>query len=249
MDKIQAKDPVEVHVVNGIHVMVLNTKQNRFNPDFIRAIHAALDKVEASKKQTALVTVSTQKNAFSTGLDLKWAKTNPDGPLGFPKLVKDFVKLCARLYVFPVPTIACLNGHAWAGGLMLAMSHDYRYMSKGKGEVCLPEIDIGMWLPPSMTKIVATRVTPDVYRELFYGGRFSPVEARQMRIVDDVSEPKDLFETAMIRAKQLAKKDVNRVNLQKIKYIAYKPVCDTAALSVEEDVNFSLPEFKWAAKL
>ncbi len=32
--------------------------------------------------------------------------------------------------VFPVPTIACVTGHAFAAGCMLALSHDYRVKNK-----------------------------------------------------------------------------------------------------------------------
>lgn len=54
----------------------MNSKENRFNPDFINKIHNALDQVEASKDKTALITASTHKKLFSNGLDLEWCMSN-----------------------------------------------------------------------------------------------------------------------------------------------------------------------------
>ena len=52
---------------------------------------------------------------------------------------------------YPMPTIALINGHAFAGGLMLAMFHDYRVMNPHRGYLCLNELDFGAPLrPPSM---------------------------------------------------------------------------------------------------
>ena len=50
-----------------------------------------------------------------------------------------------------MPTIALMNGHAFAAGLMLAMFHDYRVMNPHRGFVCLNELEFGAHLPaPSM---------------------------------------------------------------------------------------------------
>jgi enoyl-CoA hydratase/carnithine racemase len=148
--------------------------------------------------------------------------------------VKLFVKLCARLYIFPVPTVCAINGHAFAGGFMLALSHDFRYMRKKKGLFCLPEIDLPLPLPPSMTSIIRTRCTPEVYGEIIFGKRFSPEEGEKFRIIHQATEPDDLMVIAMCKAKEIAKKDKNRENLQKIKYIAYKEVFDNCMLPIEE---------------
>jgi enoyl-CoA hydratase/carnithine racemase len=64
-----------------------------------------------------------------------------------------------RLLCFPVPTIAAINGHAFAGGFMLAFAHDYRIMRTDRGFLCLPEIDLGMGLLPGMNAIIRYRKT------------------------------------------------------------------------------------------
>ena len=120
------KDDVDLRLnEDGIHILYMNTEENRFNPTFIKKIHKALDKVEEYKKSTCLITISTSQKIWSNGVDLNWIRDNPDHAY---TLFQDFVKLVGRLYIFPVPTIAAINGHAFAGGLMWALGHDYRFM-------------------------------------------------------------------------------------------------------------------------
>lgn len=76
-----------------------------------------------------------------------------------------------------MPTVAWMNGHAFAGGLMLAMHHDYRVMSADRGFCCLNELEFGAPLKPQMSAIFRVKVpSPHVYREMVlearrYGGR------------------------------------------------------------------------------
>ncbi|KAJ4306670.1 hypothetical protein N0V88_000034 [Collariella sp. IMI 366227] len=45
-----------------------------------------------------------------------------------------------------MPTIALLPGHAFAGGIMLAMHHDYRVMNPSRGFACVNELEFGLVL-------------------------------------------------------------------------------------------------------
>ncbi len=65
--------------------------------------------------------------------------------------------LFRRLLAFPCPTVAVVNGHAFAAGLMLAMHHDYRVMNPERGFACLNELDFGAPLRPPMSAIFARR--------------------------------------------------------------------------------------------
>ena len=65
-----------------------------------------------------------------------------------------------------MPTIALLNGHTFAGALMLAMMHDYRIMNPHKGYLCLNELELGVPLRPAMTSIFRQKVSPQTYRRM-----------------------------------------------------------------------------------
>ena len=52
--------------------------------------------------------------------------------------------IVSQLYVM----VTCvLLGHAFAGGMMLTLAHDYRVMRTGRGWLCLPEIKLKVPFP------------------------------------------------------------------------------------------------------
>jgi enoyl-CoA hydratase/carnithine racemase len=84
-----------------------------------------------------------------------------------------------------MPTISLLNGHAFAGGLMVSMYHDYRIFNPAKGFLCLNELDFGMPLAPPMSSIFRQKCRPDTYRSLVLEAkRFPAKDALEAGIVD-----------------------------------------------------------------
>ena len=92
---------------------------------------------------------------------------------------------CA-FFSYPMPTLALINGHAFAGGLMTAMMHDYRIMNPHKGYVCLNELDFGAPLLPPMASIFRQKLPrPDTFRTMILESkRFNALEALKEGIVD-----------------------------------------------------------------
>ncbi|KAK4962181.1 hypothetical protein LTR28_004701 [Elasticomyces elasticus] len=70
-----------------------------------------------------------------------------------------------------MPTISLLNGHAFAGALMLAMMHDYRVMNPHRGYLCLNELELGVPLRPPMSSIFRQKVSPSTYRSMVLEAR------------------------------------------------------------------------------
>ena len=60
-------------------------------------------------------------------------------------------ELLARLLEIGVPTVAAIQGHAFAAGAMLALAHDERVMRADRGWSCLPEVDINIPFTPGMS--------------------------------------------------------------------------------------------------
>ncbi|RMZ86378.1 hypothetical protein DV736_g6399, partial [Chaetothyriales sp. CBS 134916] len=108
---------------------------NRLTPAFLSTFRLALDLIlhshRLSLKPGVLITTSTIPKFYSNGLDFESAIANPEF---FPT---HLYPLWRRLLTFPMPTIALINGHAFAGGLMTAMMHDYRIMNPHKGFLCI----------------------------------------------------------------------------------------------------------------
>ena len=82
-------------------------------------------------------------------------------------------RLMARLLTFPMPTMAVVNGHCYAGGLMLAHSHDFRTMRSDYGYLCLSEINLNFPIPEALADLVKVTLPPNTVREMMYGGRYN----------------------------------------------------------------------------
>ena len=85
-----------------------------------------------------------------------------------------------------MPTVALINGHAFAGGFMTAMMQDYRIMNPHRGYLCLNELEFGAPLPGPMASIFRQKVpNPNTYRSIVLEAkRFNALEALKEGIVD-----------------------------------------------------------------
>ncbi|KAK1596678.1 enoyl-CoA hydratase/isomerase [Colletotrichum navitas] len=134
---------------------------NRLTTPFCRAFLAALDLVEFAHPAGVLVTTSAVPKFYSNGLDLEHAMTTP----GFWS--DCLYRLYHRLLTYPMPTLALIPGHAFAGGFMTAMHHDYRIMNPQKGFLCMNELDFGAPLKPPMAAIFRIKcATPRLYQDI-----------------------------------------------------------------------------------
>lgn len=87
-----------------------------------------------------------------------------------------------------MPTIALVNGHAFAGGLMTAMMHDYRIMNPHRGFLCVNELEFGAPLPAPMASIFRQKVpSPNTYRAMVLESkRFNALEALKEGVIDSL---------------------------------------------------------------
>lgn len=87
---------------------------------------------------------------------------------------------------FPMPTVALLNGHTFAGGLMLSMTHDYRLAPSNRGFICLNEVLFGAPLKPSMAALFRHKLSDSTCRTLaLEGRRLSGADAVALGVADE----------------------------------------------------------------
>jgi len=220
---MESKGPVYLEKKDNVYYLFLNSpKANNFNTDFVRQINAQLDIVEKDENICALVTTSTLNRFFSTGLDIKFI-TNVGHPEDLKNFLLEFCQLLGRMLVFPVPTIALINGIAIAGGLMFSMAHDYRFIVDDKAFVSLNEVDMGLPLIPAMNAVVQCKLTPDAFRELFLTGkRMDPAEALKLKVVDFVYEKSKILDAVHEFANKMAEKSAYKENFKALKMEAYQ---------------------------
>jgi enoyl-CoA hydratase/carnithine racemase len=204
-----------------VFVLDLGDTENRFHPDWLSAVGAALDEVERTDGPRALVTTATGK-FFSNGLDLDWLIAHPDQHEHY---VRDVHALLARVLALPVITVAALQGHAFAAGAMLSLAHDLRVMRADRGFWCLPEADIDIPFTHGMSALIQARLTPQTAHEAMttarrYGGH----DAHAAGIVDHAVPQDAVRSTGLALAAAQAGKA--GTTLATIKTRLYSPVLD-----------------------
>ncbi|GAA4601962.1 enoyl-CoA hydratase/carnithine racemase [Actinoplanes octamycinicus] len=186
---------------DDVFVLDLGDTENRFHPDWLIAVGAALDEVEKADGPKALVTTATGK-FFSNGLDLEWLGANGDK---FREYATSVHALFARVLALPLPTVAALQGHTFAAGAMLSLAHDFRVMRADRGFWCLPEVAISIPFTPAMSALIQSRLTPQAAHEaMTTGRRYGGEDARTAGIVDHAAPEDAVLPTAVKIAATLA---------------------------------------------
>jgi Delta3-Delta2-enoyl-CoA isomerase len=205
-----------------VFVLDLGDTENRFHPDWLTAVDAALDEVEAADGPRALVTTATGK-FFSNGLDLDWLGAHPERHADY---IDDVQALLVRLLGLPLFTVAALQGHTFAAGAMLSLAHDQRVMRADRGFWCLPEADIGLPFSPGMSALIQARLAPRTAHEaMVTARRYGGEDALAAGIVDHAVPEDAVRSTALHLA--TAQTGKAGATLGTIKTRMYRPVLDS----------------------
>ncbi|HTO52438.1 MAG TPA: enoyl-CoA hydratase/isomerase family protein [Myxococcota bacterium] len=208
---------IELKRENGVALVAMRSGENRFNPGFIAELSRSLDEVENSDEPHALVLTGDGK-FFSNGLDLAWMSGEGRDRAG--EVVRGMLGIFARLLSSPVPSVAALNGHAFAGGAMLALACDFRVMRSDRGFFCIPEIDLGLPLHPGMASLIQARLPKlTAHEAIITGKRYGGIEALEKGITDYTVPAVDLVTKSLALAAPLAGK--NRAVMQAHKRLLY----------------------------
>ncbi|OFW45263.1 MAG: hypothetical protein A3J29_19140 [Acidobacteria bacterium RIFCSPLOWO2_12_FULL_67_14b] len=142
-------------------------------------------------------------SSFSAGVDLfRVIKGGPDYGRRFLPVLDAMLR---DALMFPKPMVAAVNGHAIAGGCILAACCDRRIMSHGTGRIGIPELAVGVPFPALPLQIMAARVADGPLRDLVYTGRTVQVDdALTLGLVDETCAADALLDRALEVARALA---------------------------------------------
>ncbi len=188
-------------------------KANAMDGAFFAALNAALD--EAEKDKPRAVVFVGRAGFFSGGLNVKVLPTL--GPEALKGLIVQFGTTMARVFLFPIPTVAACAGHAVAGGLILALASDLRFILDGPFRLQMNEVLIGIPLPSWVLAITQPAIPPRRRVEvLLHGKPFTPREAISAGFFDGiVEEGGDVVAKAVEAATGLAGLEPNAYALSK----------------------------------
>src|SRR5690349_17118707 len=173
-------------------------KRNALSFELLDEFMAALDEVERGAAQVLIITGAGK--AFCAGLDLEGlkallGKTHDQNVQDSARMAQIF----RRLYDFPKPTIAAVNGAAIAGGTGIATMCDFT-LAVPEATFGYTEVRIG-FVPAIVSSILVWQVGHKIARDLLMTGRlFDATEAKTLGLVNEVVPAEQL----MVRAKELA---------------------------------------------
>lgn len=186
------------------HIAILRLTHgpvNALDGPMFAALVDALDEVERSGSAAAVITGTGA--AFSAGADLLRLM---DEGMDYIEAARPHAgRAFERMFLIPVPLVAAINGHAIAGGCVLALACDHRIASSGDHRIGLAELKVGVPFPTWALETVRYAVAQPHLQRLLYSGRLAkPDEALWLGLVDEVVPPDMLMDTAMEAARRLA---------------------------------------------
>lgn len=225
---------LEVTKQNGIATITLSRgKVNAFNEAFIEEIGDCLNGLEADSSVRAIILTGKGK-FFSFGFDipefLNYSREE------FFKYLTKFSRLYTRVYLYPKPVVAALNGHTVAGGCMLALACDFRIMVSGKARIALNEITFGASVFAGSVEMLKMLVGGrNAERILFGGNMYSAEEAYRIGLVDEVADELLLRQKAEQVAGDFSAKQPSA--FRSIKKLLRKPIADGWASGEEASIR------------
>jgi enoyl-CoA hydratase len=136
----------------------------------------------------APVLITGTADAFSAGLDLK--ELQALDAAGMRAFLDRLEELYSALFTYPGPTAAAVNGHAIAGGCLVALACDVRVCAPEAWiRIGLNEVPLGLRFPPGILRLIRARLAPSALDEVVLGGGLHPPqEALRLGLVDEVRE-------------------------------------------------------------
>jgi enoyl-CoA hydratase/carnithine racemase len=188
---------LDVEQRSGVAVVRLrHGKVNALDLELLQALTAAMREVEGS----AAVVITGTGTAFSAGVDLHRIVA------GGPAYVQEFLPALSAAFMAifdrPGPVLAAVNGHAIAGGCVIAAACDVRVMSQGR--IGFAELSVGVPFPPSAMEILRHVIGPAAGHLVLTAALLDAPQAQTIGLIDDIEAPAALLDSVLSRAQTMA---------------------------------------------
>ena len=183
----------------GIALVTLaHPPMNAMDAGLLEELSALFEGLAADRSVRAAV-IAADGPAFSAGLNLK---TVPSlDRLGQRCLVDALNEAFGTLYGWPKPLVAAVNGHAIAGGLILALCADWRVAADLAMQVSLAEVRVGVTYPVAALEVARSELSPAAARRLMLlGETLDAAGAQALAVFDERVPASDLRQHAIAQA-------------------------------------------------
>ena len=193
---------IDIRTEDGVAILTLaHGKANALDIEFCDALVARFDALRSDPAKAVVITA--QGKIFSAGVDLK--RLSEGGAPYVRRFLPSLHRLYEAVFFHPKPVVAAINGHAMAGGCLLAACADRRIMAEGTARIGVTEMLVGVPFPPLAFEVVRSVVPERYLAEVTYSGATYETDAALTRgWIDEVVEAEDLVEDAFAVALELA---------------------------------------------
>jgi enoyl-CoA hydratase len=189
---LELEDRGDITIVRMAH-----GKVNALDVELLQAIAKAFGGLEPGRA----VVFTGAGRSFSAGVDLKRVA---DGGTDYVRVFRPSLSAAVMaIFDHPGPVVAAVNGHAIAGGCVLAAACDRRLMSGGT--IGLSEMRVGVPFPAVPIEVMRHLMGPAVRRLVWDAELLEPAAARAIGLIDEVVAPESLLEAALADAARLAR--------------------------------------------
>ena len=190
----------DIEVTDGCAVVRMNTnKVNVQNDRFFADLHGAFGRLERDFSELPVV-LTGQGDTFSAGIDFQYSfEIFGSGSLDtIREWYRAYRETNLRIFKYPRPTVAAVNGHAIAGGLITALDCDFRVAARKTAKFGLNEVPIGIPMPAAYVEIIKYALGDQVGALATLRGKLYDLEeATRLGFFHEVVEPEQLLSTAI----------------------------------------------------
>lgn len=183
-------------------VAVVRMRHGRANTLDTAFCEAIVTQLDALRGTAGAVVWTADGGIFSAGVDLR--RLVDGGQAYLHSFVPALSRAFKALYAFPQPLVTAVNGHALAGGCVIAAAGDQRLMVDAGASIGMPELRVGVPFPGIGLEIMRQVAGPAIERLLYRGERLDPGAALAMGLVHELVPAAELLERAVTLAADLA---------------------------------------------
>src|SRR5262245_43649970 len=193
---------IDSKIVDGIAVLTMtHGKANALDIEFCDALAGRFNDLREADAKAVVLTGPGK--IFSAGVDLK--RLSAGGADYTRRFLPALHRLYEAVFFHPKPVVAAVNGHAIAGGCVLACCADRRIMGRDAGRIGVTEILVGVPFPALAFEIVRFAVPPRYLSEFtLSGATYATDEALRLGWVHEVADSAQLINRAIAAAKELS---------------------------------------------
>ena len=194
----------DIEVLDECAVVRMNTnKVNVQNEQFFADLHGAFDRLEREFSELPVV-LTGQGDVFSAGIDFQYSFDifGSGSQEKIHQWYRAYRETNLRIFQYPRPTVAAVNGHAIAGGLITALDCDFRVAARKRAKFGLNEVPIGIPMPAAYVEIIKYTLGDKVGALTTLRGKlYEFEEAERLGFFHEVVESDKLLATAISYAK------------------------------------------------